>query len=318
MKIQAAVASAQGFVRRLDAHETGMMSAACSEKCPGVKNMLIGMMSAPMSTSTTPKPGTEAAATMKMMCPYLDDIACMSANSVCADASADKSSGDPMAMIGCMCACPKLATMGEGDKSLESMCADPVGTVQCLTGNDKCAAMQTMFEAPFGGSQAAFEQMIGLSCKGKTLKCEEKMASIMTTPACATGMSSWTAQGCDKAALAGTLSGDKATTCCPFGAAMVQCATSECMNLQTAVMMLQAKSGTGEAKKEAEGTLKKNVAVGAGCPEVGLVKSEAETKAVAESSSIGAGAGGDASSFAVQAQSASVLAMAAMALAALA
>merc|ERR1719272_2908536 len=116
--------------------------------------------------------------------------------------------------------------------------------------------MQTMMMQ--GMSKSVFQQMLGIECKMTALKCTEKTASVGSTPACNAGMTSWNSEECNKAAETGSLSGAKATTCCPFGAAIVKCMTAECMNAQAAALSIQVGVLTGEAKAEAQKNLKRS------------------------------------------------------------
>jgi hypothetical protein len=280
-----------------------MMKPECQEACPGVKDMLMSFMELATQSTTSPAPGTEGDAMMKMLqemlCPHMDTLSCMQTNadSACKSAGggerrldAHEGGGmDMMSMVGCLCVCPDLAAIssgrrldahegslaaiagsrrldahegsdGDGDASMQAMCANPTGTIVCMTSKTECDSMEKMMMASMEGN---FMGYLGVACDWASNKCEGKMESCDGGDAASQEFDS---KGCGKPETT-----DK-SPCCDSVAKMKECQGETCMKLSFVMLSM--------AGDEAKGQYEEILKVSKACPEVGMPKSKDEVSAV--------------------------------------
>jgi len=268
--------------RRLQA----ITSAECESACPGVQDMVQAMMEMATQTTTPPPAGVDPSVAMMMsLCDYADTIVCAATTDACKEPG-DGGSGDETAMMKCICACPKLATLGD---DAEAMCSNRADTIDCMTSQSSCDSLvQGM-----GGAAAA-----DIQCKMVSAGCKEKVERMDSCE----GLSAWTRAGCEELADNANLASKK-DTCCPEGVKIIACITKECMDLQLAAVQLQADAGSSEASRQ----MSKNFEIGKVCTDTGMPKSKADVQATIDNASGGSSGGGSTS--AAPSQAAPVLAM---------
>lgn len=296
-KVQVSVNNMFMQTRRLDAHEgggldmAGMMKPECAEACPGVKDLLTKFLEMATASTTAAPAGKEGEAQMAMMteimCPHMDTIDCMGKSDKCKGTTrrldAHEGGGDIMGMIGCICGCPDLASMGmsrrrldaheggDDDASMEAMCKNPEGTIGCMTSKSECDSMEAMMKKSMPeGMQDNMMGYLGVACDYSKEKCEEK--SKMTD--CEGGEEAgkeFADKGCDKAATT-----DK-TPCCPVVETMKKCQGATCMKLGFVMASMSP-------EPEAEEMFTQMIALSKACPDVGMPQSKEETTAVMKAS----------------------------------
>eukprot|EP00746_Dinoflagellata_sp_MGD_P160533 gnl/MRDRNA2_/MRDRNA2_87347_c0_seq1.p1 gnl/MRDRNA2_/MRDRNA2_87347_c0~~gnl/MRDRNA2_/MRDRNA2_87347_c0_seq1.p1 ORF type:complete len:400 (+),score=79.83 gnl/MRDRNA2_/MRDRNA2_87347_c0_seq1:175-1200(+) len=272
--------------RRLDAHEgggldmAGMMKPECAEACPGVTDMMKTFMELATQSTTAAPPGKEGEAMMAMLqevlCPHMETMDCMSKTDKCKsttrrlDAHGGESDMDMMGMIGCLCVCPDLSAMSsDGDASMQAMCANPEGTIGCMTSKSECSAMQDMMKQSMPPSmQDNMMGYFGVACEYAAEKCESKMGE------CEGGEEAGQEYETKKCGSPETT--DK-TTCCATVKKIADCQGQKCVSLGFVMMQMNNDPETAQMFEE---TLK----VSKACPEVGLPKSKDEVTAVMKES----------------------------------
>jgi len=270
-------------------HLQAILSEECEAACPGVQDMVKFMMEmATQSTTKAPEGTNPEVAAMMAMCDYADAIVCAGTNKACMDEGAAESGDDP-AMLKCLCACPKVAEMGEG---AEGMCKDKASTVGCLTSTSSCDSIVKSM-----GGQANAD----ITCKMYDAGCEEKGAKM----ADCSGMETMTTFGgeCSQAAKELKLAAKK-DTCCPALAKVQGCYTKTCIDLGFASTKVRADMGDADAKKDIES----NYQWGTVCTDSGLATSDADVQATIDGTSSDSTAA--TADFATPAQAMPVLTMA--------
>jgi len=216
--------------RRLDDHGEGMpaiMSEACKEDCPGSVDLLLAMMGGgERRLDDHGEEGGDKEGEMEMMmkmCDYMDAVKCVAKTETCQDEEPTEKDAQEMAMMECMCACPKMAKIGDDGAGI---CADKAGTIGCVTSTSSCSSM----------AETMNEKEINLGCEYQSKGCEESMQNILT---CAGEevMTTWSTTCDDKVA-------DDATTCCPILSKLVECVGSDCLAITMAMDKLRAESGS--------------------------------------------------------------------------
>jgi hypothetical protein len=273
--------------RRLQA----IMSTECKAACPGVEDMVKAMMKAQTGERRLGEGDEEAdPKMMKLNCEHLDALKCSATTKACQDKEPTEEDAKGMEGLDCMCACPKLATIGEG---MSKICEDEAGTVGCVASTSACAEI----------AKTMNEKEVGLMCEYASKGCQETMEDFMT---CAgeDDMKVWSEKKCDE---------DWATTdtatCCPIAKKLLTCITKDCNTIQMAIQKMKADEGSAEDKKEVE----KSAEARKACPDAGI-PSEAAVSATASKGKISSGDDTDADSadFAAPGQIVSMLAMAAV------
>jgi len=251
--------------RRLEAHQMG--TPECMSKCTGVPEL--GGAFARMGEEP------DGAALLTLCADHKATLLCVGTSTECGPSKA-------MMPIVCICNCPKVAVLSDGDAGMKQVCADRSGTVGCMKNENTCA-MSVESDPTLSD-----DSMMDLSCKFAEKGCEAKME------ACGGEMGGWIADGCDENLKANS------AKCCPHGDKLINCMTKECINLQWAVQQKLADKGGTEAMVEME----KNYAIAETCPGTGLPKSKAEVEAATKPKSTAV------ADFAMSSQSIPVLSMA--------
>jgi len=274
-KIDAVTSFQDDMGRRL---QGGIMSAGCQEACPGIMDLMAYMMKMSSEpTSTTPSPNAQ----MTMMCPHAEAMVCMMTEKSCQEEGAEDQSGTA-GMIMCICECPGLTAMtdGDGGDSSEKMCNDWDGTLGCMDGKESCKSFQDMMVTTVPGGMTS----LAIGCRGITLGCPEKEENLMT---CAGDeVTAWGSNGCDDAAHSKSLADKSTADCCTHAEKITECVGLECTKLKWAGMKLMAGQGdfTGTmAKKEME----KSLEIGKVCTGTGLPASEADLQSTIDNAENG-------------------------------
>jgi hypothetical protein len=121
--------------RRLQA---AMMSADCQAACPKIMDFLTALGS--MGDA-----GDDMAKMIEAMCPHEATISCIGANDVCQD-DGTAEMNELFGMIGCMCACPEIGTMGEVKDDTPTAAQCKVLDCVMAAPADKCGAIQKQAE----------------------------------------------------------------------------------------------------------------------------------------------------------------------------
>jgi|ERR1719321_494024 len=264
--------------RRLDAH----IPAGCLEACPGITDM-----EAAMAEEGRRLEGHDA---MMKMCPYMDTVKCMAEADACKDPESEEVGGDDddeegMAMMECMCACPKIAEVGE---DMSVACNDKPGTVGCIAGESACAALAKDLDMT----------EFNLGCEYLDKDCQEK-AEKSGDCLGAEWATSWGAAKCGEEK--GYITPDEAADCCPLGAKMVECMTPICYSIQMAQLKVSDEDGAEDSLEEMKKSREN-------CPDAGLPSDAEVDAAVASADPAQTPA---AASFAARGQTVSMLALAA-------
>merc|ERR1719247_2751481 len=167
----------------------------------------------------------------------------------------------------CACACPKIMSMmGDDDsKSLEVMCGDMAGTVDCITSTSTCASMAEKMES---------KQEVGLACEWKSKKCDAATTDMMTCVG-EDLMKTWDEKKCDA---------DLTADCCAAGKKLMECMGADCNLISMAMTKMRADKGDEGAKKEVENTAKaRTTCPDAGIPSADAVSATARTGEVSDS-----------------------------------
>jgi hypothetical protein len=266
--------------RRLQA----IMSDECQSACPGVPDLIKAM------TEGRRLDGHEGGIDdMMKMCPHVDTLMCVAETSACQDEAMSEGDAEGMAMLGCFCACPKVAdAFSAGDDGTALACKDKSGTVGCMMGESKCDPLtKDMDEVEFELECAA----IDAGCKEKGEKMGECAGDAMNE---------WGQNECDEKAA------ENADKCCPAGKELVKCYTAECMKLD----MAMGERSKDEGRKE---SLERTKAQRAACPDAGM---PSDSEVAAAEASAKSGASGDSSGastdFAARGQTVSMFVLAAL------
>lgn len=272
--------------RRLQA----IMSDECQSACPGVLDMIKAMSE---GRRLDGHEGDEGGIDdMMKFCPHVDTLTCVAETAACQDGEEGMSEEDAegMAMLGCLCACPKVApAFSAGDDGAAIACKDKSGTVGCMMGESKCDPLtKEMDEVEFELECAA----IDAGCKEKG----EKMGDCAGD-----AMNEWGQNECHEK------TAENADKCCPAGKELVKCYTAECMKLD---MAMGKRSEDEERKEGLEATKKQRAA----CPDAGI-PSDSEVAAAESSAKSGASGGsssGASTDFATRGQTVSMFVLAAL------
>lgn len=263
--------------RRLQA----IMSEECAAACPGVQDMLKGMME--MATAeTTPAPeGVDpGVAAMMAMCDYADAIVCAATESACKDEGAPESEDDP-GMMKCLCSCPDVALASDPKK----MCAKKDAIVKCMTDTAECSSLVKSM----GGAENA-----DITCKMEDLGCSDLGEKMMECVGEETLM--LFAGDCGQAVEDEKLA-DMKDKCCPALTKVMGCYSKECVHLGWKSEQLSGSDGVS-----------KQYAWGKVCTDSGLAASQSDLDAAVNPASSG-GSTADAADSAYAAQALSVLTM---------
>jgi hypothetical protein len=145
---------------------------------------------------------------------------------------------------------------------MQAMCANPTGTIGCMTSKTECDSMEKMMMASMEGN---FMGYLGVACDWASNKCEGKMESrARWNHVCDAASQEFDSKGCGKPETT-----DK-SPCCDSVAKMKECQGETCTKLSFVMMSMS------EAKGQYEEVLK----VSKACPEVGMPKSKDEVSAV--------------------------------------
>jgi hypothetical protein len=266
--------------RRLDGHS--IMSEECAAACPGVTDMIKAMSERRLTEGRRLDGHDE----MMKLCPHWDAVECASGEKACQDGEPDEGSEEMMSMIGCMCACPKIADIGE---DMSKVCDDKSGTVGCMNSESKCDALTKDMD----------EVEIDLSCEYLDKKCDDKQEKMVECAGDDT-MEAWAKHDCsDKI-------DDNAAECCPLGKELVTCIGQECMQLSMAVDMRKAEKGDKYAVESIQSSKKSRDA----CPDAGIPSPQAVAATASSGTTSGTSSGS--TDFAARGQTVSILALAAM------
>lgn len=261
------------------------MSADCKASCPGVEAYIKAMVDSQAAGRRLD--AHQSSAMSKVMCDNMAALKCSSTTKACQDADPKAEDAANMAMMECMCLCPKLATAG-GDMS--KICADKAGTVGCVTSTPSCATMAAQMN----------KKEVDLGCEYASKGCQAKMDSMMTCAGDAT------------MAVFGTkCQGDGMSTnaaeCCPIVKTLLKdCIGTDCNTITMAVDKMKADAGNADGKESVANSEKTRKA----CPDAGI-PSEAAVAATASGGTVSDGSGTSAD-FAATGQTVSMLAMAAV------
>jgi hypothetical protein len=258
--------------RRLDGHE--QWEEECQATCKGGSEF--GEAYAEMIKEVGE--GNEPSSTdmLKMCSDHKDYMVCVGTSDEC---------GPATSMLGwaCMCNCPAVATMGDGDKAAKKMCADKSSTIGCLTSENTCKELvkKEMMDD---------DAYVDLACRFAEKGCRTKMDAVEECD----GMGDYMANDCGEKF-------DKDDCCGPIEE-IITCVDKECVELEWAQHQKKADNGDKDMMREME----KSYEMAEDCPGTGLPKSKAEVESATKP-----GSGNAALDFATPSQSVPVLSMAA-------
>lgn len=243
--MQSRVAQKTPNSRRLQA----IMSEECNAACPGVQDMIKGMMEA-ATAETTPAPeGVDPGmASMLAMCDYADAVICAATESACKDEGAPESEDDP-GMLKCFCSCPDLALAEDPEK----MCPKKDALVSCMKSTTECAPMI---------KQMGGEENADITCKMVEKGCSELGEKL--TDCVGTDKMMKFGGECSEAVEKGELASMK-DECCPLLSEVIKCYDKECIHLGWKTQEL---SGDGDVSKQ--------YAWGSVCTDSGLASSSSD------------------------------------------